>query len=184
MRTKRLITVLLAAALVAGLGAVALAADQGGAAGRGQMRAGAPPPGTAARVIGQIKIDGIPGPGAGGTIDIRAFSWGMSQPGAAVPGTGRAYKPTFDLFTIVKGLDVTSPRLFLTAATGRVIKTVEIRVAGGRQKITLTDVFVASVKASQAGAAADVPVEEVSFNYAKIEIRSGSVKASWDVRGG
>ncbi len=183
MGKLKLAGAMLLTALVAGLGA-AFAASNGGEAARRPARAAVVPPGNAQQVVGRVTIDGIAGEGAGGSIDIRSFSWGVSQGGGSKAGGGAAGKATFDVFTVVKGLDIASPRLVVASASGEHVRSVRIEIAGGKQTITLTDVLISSVKASQNGAQGDIPLEEVSFNYAKLELEHKSGKSSSPVKGG
>jgi type VI secretion system secreted protein Hcp len=149
-------------------------------------------------------------------IDVMSFSWGMSQTGiSATGGGGGAGKVQVHDFTIVKKTDASSPLLFLNCASGAHIKeaTLVVRKAGGEQlefmKIKLTDVLISSYKPAGAEAnligllqpahAVDVsrdeiPVEQITLNFAKIEFsyqpqgadgkaHGGPILAGWDVKG-
>ena len=102
-------------------------------------------------------------------------------------------------FSIVKTLDKTSPKLALFCCNGSHVKNIKMelcRATGDRQpymKYALKDVIVSSFRPegnAQGGEA--LPLEEVSFNYGKIEWTytvtdhttgkpTGEVKAYWDL---
>jgi type VI secretion system secreted protein Hcp len=167
-----------------------------------------------------LKLDGIKGESADakhkGEIDIMSFSWGAAQTGvSATGGGGGAGKVKFHDFQITKKTDAASPLLFLNCANGAHIKEANfvVRKAGGEQleylKIKLTDVLVSSYKpagtesaliglllpAVQPAAAAgdEIPVEQVTLNFAKVEFsyqpqgadgkaQGGPILAGWDVK--
>jgi len=147
-----------------------------------------------------IKIDGIPGESSDlkhkEWIEIESFNHGVSQPAGGVQsGAGRtAGKATHEDLKFVHALDKASPKLALYCCNGKHIPKVEIELCSQVDqttfyKITLADVIVSSVKPG--GSVSDVlPLEEVSFNYAKIEWdyriysagkMSEQVKESWDL---
>jgi type VI secretion system secreted protein Hcp len=145
-----------------------------------------------------LKIDGIAGESRDskhkGEIELESFSWGATQ--AVRPGGGgRAGKVQMQDFHFVMSVNKASPKLFLACASGQHLKhaTLVARKAGkGQQEFLLykfTDVLISSY---QTGGTEDVvPVDQVSFNFAKIEIEfrpqkpDGSLgpaeKAAWDV---
>lgn len=170
MNRLKLAGALLVVGIVGGGAVAAVAATRGGDAARATQEI---PAGTATRVIGSMTVDGIPG-----AISIRSFSGGVGVVRAP------AGKARFDEIRVVKQVDASSPRLFLTVAEGSHWKTVRIELAGGRHVLTLTDVIFTSVKPSQAGAPNDELLEEVSLDYGKIEIedKPSGKKAGWDVR--
>jgi type VI secretion system secreted protein Hcp len=156
-----------------------------------------------------------------GEIDIMSFSWGLTQTGThGVGGGGGAGKVNVQDISITKKVDSASPLLFLNCASGTHIKegTLVVRKAGGTQleylKIKLTDVLVSSYEpygetgatgAAPAGSAAnlrkdkwhvaadEIPLEEVSLNFGKVEYsyqpqgadgkaQGGPILAGWDVK--
>ena len=166
-----------------------------------------------------LKIDGIKGESADskhkGEIDIESFSWGMDQAGvSATGGGGGAGKVNVHDFSITKKTDAASPLLFLNCANGAHIKEANfvVRKAGGEQleylKIKLTDILVSSYKpasdneliglllpAVQASGQSNsqIPSEQVTFNFAKVEFayqpqgadgkaQGGPILAGWDVK--
>ncbi len=159
-----------------------------------------------------LKIDGVKGESADakhkGEIDVISFSWGMSQTGtSAAGGGGGAGKVHVHDFAITKKTDAASPLLMLNCANGAHIKEASfvVRKAGGEQleylKIKLTDVLISSYQPSSdsgsplsAGKGADeIPMEQISLNFAKVEFsyqpqgadgkaQGGPILAGWDVK--
>ncbi len=149
-----------------------------------------------------LKIDGIPGESRDskhkGEIELESFSWGATQalhPGGG--GGGGAGKVQMQDFHFVMSMNKASPKLFLACASGQHLKhaTLVARKAGKDQQEFLvykfTDVLVSSY---QTGATQDdVPMDQISFNFARIEIEyraqkaDGTLtppeKAGWDVKG-
>jgi type VI secretion system secreted protein Hcp len=123
-----------------------------------------------------LKIEGIEGDSQDskhkGEIEVLSFHWNVSHPAAGKPGgVGRAKLTDFQ---IVKNLDRASPLLFEACCSGDHISDAlfTARKAGGDKfeflKIKLSDVIITSV--SPAGTpGSDLPVEQVTFNFAKIE---------------
>jgi type VI secretion system secreted protein Hcp len=152
-----------------------------------------------------LKIDGIPGesPDAKhkGEIDLEAFSWGAANVGAQPggPGGGAGKVALQDLHFTTK-VNKASPMLFLACATGKHIKQAILtaRKAGKTQQefliIKMTDVLISSYQASGSEAGADLPMDQVSFNFARLDYEyrpqnpDGSlgppVKSGWDVKKG
>lgn len=159
-----------------------------------------------------------------GEIDILSFSFGASQTGThSSGGGGGAGKVQIHDIHFTKKVDASSPLLFLNCANGAHIKEANlvVRKAGGTQleflKIKLTDVLVSSIKPHgegeqnerrggakgsyqtlEAGAVRswgdEVPFEDLSLNFAKIEYsyqpqgsdgkaQGGPILAGWDVKG-
>jgi type VI secretion system secreted protein Hcp len=151
-----------------------------------------------------LKLDGIKGESADakhkGEIDIMSFSWGAAQTGvSATGGGGGAGKVQFQDIHFVKKTDASSPLLMLNCATGTHIKegNFVVRKAGGTQleylKIKLTDVLVSGFKEHGASSGGDIPSEEISLNFAKVEYsyqpqgadgkaQGGPILAGWDVK--
>ena len=111
-------------------------------------------------------------------IEVLSFSWGVAQQTAQGQGPGAAGGRTeVQDFSIVKNYDAASPRLFVAACTGQHLQSAlfTVRKAGENPleflKVTLSDVLVSSVTpAGSAAGAPSVPLETVSFNFAKIDI--------------
>jgi type VI secretion system secreted protein Hcp len=129
-----------------------------------------------------LKIDGVKGESVDKThkdeIVIESFSWGVANMGAGYAGSaGRATgKSSPSDFSIVKKIDKASPDLFAACASGKHTKEmlVTLRKAGGTPLEYLTykfsDVMVSSYQAG-GSSGGDLPVESISFNYAKVEIK-------------
>jgi type VI secretion system secreted protein Hcp len=153
-----------------------------------------------------LKVDGVPGESSDDKhkewIELLSYSHGVSQPGSgsASSGGGRsAERCDHQDFSVVKTLDKASPKLALYCCNGKHLKEVSVelcRATGDKQKYMaykLSDVIVSSVRpggSAQGGEA--LPLEEVSFNYGKIEWTytetdhktgkaKGDVKANWDL---
>lgn len=107
-------------------------------------------------------------------IDVESWSWGVSNSGSgAVGGGGGAGKATPTDLVIVKRVDKASPKLFLSCATGQHIQELFLTARRGSTKqvyleYKLEDVLVSSFQ--DAGNQGEAPLEQVSFNYAKIEM--------------
>jgi type VI secretion system secreted protein Hcp len=128
-----------------------------------------------------IKFDGIKGESADAKhkdeIDIESWSWGVTQTAGAGTGRGaRAGKVAMQDFHFVMRLNKSSPKLMEACATGQHIKmaTLTARKAGKSQMDYLTfkfhDVLVSSYQTGGTQHADLVPTDQVSFNFAKIEV--------------
>jgi type VI secretion system secreted protein Hcp len=128
-----------------------------------------------------LKIDGIEGESQDnehkGEIDIESFSWGATQSGTiAVGGGGGAGKVSMQDFHFAMGANKATPILFLACAQGDHIKNAILtcRKAGKEQqeflKVTMSDVLVSSFQTGGSGAGDVVPTDQISLNFAKIEV--------------
>jgi type VI secretion system secreted protein Hcp len=127
-----------------------------------------------------IKFDGIKGESPDAKhkdeIDIESWSWGEVQAGASGPGGGGAGKVSMQDFHFVMRLNTASPGLMKACATGKHIKTATMtaRKAGKGQMDYLTfkfhDVLVSSYQTGGSEHSDVVPTDQVSFNFAKIEV--------------
>jgi type VI secretion system secreted protein Hcp len=134
-------------------------------------------------------------------IEILSFSHGISQPNAGSRSSGgaaSAERANHQDFSIVKTLDKASPKLMLACCNGEHIAEVILelcRATGDKQKYMeykMTDVIVSSVRPGGSSKGGEnLPLEEVTFNYGKIEWTytatdhktgkgAGDVKAHWD----
>lgn len=135
-------------------------------------------------------------------IEILSYNHGVSQPGSGSVSSGgsrTAERCEHQDFSIIKTLDKASPKLNLFCCNGTHIPEVVVelcRAGGDKQKYMqykMTDVIVSSVRpggSSQGGE--NLPAEEVTFNYGKIEwtytetdhasgAPKGDVTAFWDM---
>lgn len=152
-----------------------------------------------------LKLDGIEGESADkkhkNEIDVLSYSWGLSQQGTSgAGGGGGAGKVSFHELQFVARTQKSSPKLFLTCASGKHVKTgvLTVRRAGAKQfeflKLTLTDVLVRSFEQIAHADEADGPLEEVGLSFAKFRIEytqqsasgaaGGVTSAEWDLKAG
>lgn len=128
-----------------------------------------------------LKFDGIKGESTDAKhkdeIDIESWSWGATHAGGARSGRGAgAGKVSMQDFHFVMRLNKASPALMRACATGQHIKTATLsgRKAGKGQQDYLTfkfhDVLVSSFQTGGSEGAEIDPVDQVSFNFAKIEV--------------
>lgn len=150
-----------------------------------------------------LKIEGIDGESQDGKhkgeIDLESWSWGATQGGThSMGGGGGAGKVQMHDLSIVKKIDKSSTKLFLACANGEHIKKAVLvaRKAGKDQqeyfKMTLTDLLVSSFQSSGHGQGDALPVDQISLNFAKVEVSykeqkadgslGGEIKAGWDVK--
>jgi len=131
-------------------------------------------------------------------MEIESFSWGATQLGTSSHGTGAGGgKVSMNDFHFVMRNNSASPTLFLFCANGKHLKDAKLtcRKAGGTQQnfleVTMTDVLISSFQTggSQAG---EVPMDQISLNYSKIEINylaqdekgitKSAAKKWWDMK--
>ncbi|MBE0541993.1 MAG: type VI secretion system tube protein Hcp [Verrucomicrobia bacterium] len=126
-----------------------------------------------------LKIDGIEGESGDAKhkneIDIMSWSWGESNSGShAYGGGGGAGKVSMQDFSFTMTVNKSSPKLVLACASGQHIKNALLtcRKAGKEQqeylKIKFTDLLVSSFQTG-GSSGAEVPVDSISLNFAKIE---------------
>jgi type VI secretion system secreted protein Hcp len=147
-----------------------------------------------------LKLDGIDGESTDAAhakwIEVESFSWGVSNPTTISSTTGGAGsgKAIPSDFSLVIPVSSASPKIFLKVVSGQHIAsaTLSARKAGGKGsneflKYDLDTVFVSSLTTEGSG---DVPMEQISLRFAKIEVAytpqkpDGSadlpVTAGWD----
>jgi type VI secretion system secreted protein Hcp len=127
-----------------------------------------------------LKIDGVPGEsektGHKDEIEIESWSWGETNSGSSATGGGAGTgKVTMQDFSFAMTINKASPKLFLSCATGKHIKEALLtcREAGGKQqeylKIKFADLLISSYQTGGSGTAVK-PVEQITFNFTKIEL--------------
>ena len=153
-----------------------------------------------------LKIDGVPGECTDDKhkdwIEVLSYSHGVSQPSSGSVSSGgarSAERCDHQDLSVVKTLDKASPKLSLFCCNGTHVKEVKVelcRATGNKEKYMeyiMSDVIISSVRpggSSQGGET--LPLEEVSFNYGKIEWAyvetdhktgkpKGSTKSHWDL---
>jgi type VI secretion system secreted protein Hcp len=160
-----------------------------------------------------LKLDGVPGESQDKTHkdEIHVLQWSIAaaQPGASAIGGqgGGVGKVQFRDFHISKQVDKASPKLMVACASGQHFTNLVFtaRRAGGTQAdywtMKLQNVLVSSYEANSnfnynegAGASGDktsMPVESVTFNFAKIDItyntqnpdgtKGAAIAGGWDL---
>ena len=149
-----------------------------------------------------LKIDGVQGESADskhkGEIELESFSWGETNSGGhGGPGGGAGKVSVQDLHFVMK-LNKASPKLLLVCALGQHLKSAVLtgRKAGKQQQEFLvykfTDLLVSSYQTTASSQDLEGPLDQVSFNFAKIEVEyrpqkaDGSldapINAGWDVK--
>ena len=137
-----------------------------------------------------IKIEGIEGAslikGHKGEIDVLAFSWGISNSSTAGGGGGAGGNAQVSDFSFSKELAKDSPELFVSVCKGdhhdQAVLTVEGVASDPKglsksfYKVTFGDVLISSV--SLGGSENSVPQENVTLNFAKVEIEYRDQKGS------
>ena len=130
-----------------------------------------------------IKISDIPGESTDDKhkdwIEVLSFSGGVSQRSsgsASTAGGASAERADFADFSIVKALDKASPKLALACASGTHIREVVLELcrAGGDKvkyyEVKLTNSIISSYRPGGSSHGGEtLPLEEISFNYGKIE---------------
>ncbi len=134
-----------------------------------------------------LKLDGIDGESLDhkhkGEIELASFSFGLANPGSHNLGSGAAAgKVSFQEFHFTSKVTKASPKLMLACAGGQHIKegTVTVRKAGGESSDNATQEFlfykfqtvvITSVQdGGTGGGSGDLPVESVSFVFAKVNV--------------
>lgn len=150
-----------------------------------------------------LKIDGIEGESADskhkGEIELESWSWGETNAGSHhAGGGGGAGKVQMQDFHFVMKHNKASPKLFLACAGGDHIKKAQLtcRKAGKDQQeflvVKFEDLLVSSYQAGGSAQAQIIPQDQISLNFAKIEVEykeqkpDGSlgspVKAGWSLK--
>ena len=150
-----------------------------------------------------LKIDGVEGESQDhkhkAEIDLESWSWGETNSGShAAGGGGGAGKVTMQDFHFVMHVNKASPKLFLACATGQHIPKAVLtcRKAGKEQqeylKVTFSDLLVSSYQTGGSGGSDVLPMDQISLNYAKMELEykeqkadgtlGGAVKAGYDLK--
>jgi len=150
-----------------------------------------------------LKLDGIEGDstddGHKNWIEILSYNHGLSQAiggSRSGGGAGTAGRCDHQDFSIAKELDKATPALNLHCCNGKHIPKVTVELCRSGEdknlfmKYLLSDVVISSITpgGSQGG---DMPLEDVSLNYGKIEWeytvtdaktgrKGGVVKTHWD----
>jgi type VI secretion system secreted protein Hcp len=141
-----------------------------------------------ARVDYFIKFDGIKGESTDAKhkeeVDVESWSWGETNVAGPVHGGGGgAGKVSMQDFHFTMHLNTASIGLMKACATGQHIKgaTLSARKAGKEQQeylvIKFDDVLISSYQTGASEGADIVPTDQVSFNFAKIDVEYRQQKA-------
>lgn len=141
-----------------------------------------------------LKIEGVDSESTDdkfkGWIEVESWSWGATNSGTAGSGGGAgAGKVARQDFHFTKKLDKSSPVLFQNTNLGTHLKKADFvtRKAGGGQqeyfKVTFEDVLISSYQVGGTGADGVIPVEQVSLNFAKMEMIYKEQKADGSLGG-
>jgi type VI secretion system secreted protein Hcp len=150
-----------------------------------------------------LKIDGIDGESGDSKhkneIELQSWTFGATQSGTMHSGGGGGSgKVSVQDLHFVTHVSKASPKLFLACCNGEHIKKAVLvaRKAGKEQqeylKITMSDLLVSSYQGGGSSHDGIVPVDQVSLNFAKIEIEykeqksdgtlGGVVKTGYDLK--
>ncbi len=150
-----------------------------------------------------LKIDGIPGESQDakhkGEIDLQSFSWGeTNESGPSRAAGAAAGKVAMQDFHFATRVNKASPVLFLSCAMGKHIKEAVLtaRKAGKEQQEFLvfkfSDLLISSYQIGGAEAEGEIPMDQVSFDFSRIDFDyraqkpdgtfAGPIKAGWDVK--
>ena len=150
-----------------------------------------------------LKLKGIEGESTDhkhkNEIDLESWSWGETNSGTGHGGGGHGGgKVAMQDFHFVMKMSKASPKLFLACASGEHIGEglLTCRKAGKDQQeylvIKFTDLMVSSYQTGGSAHGELVPTDQVSLNFAKIEVDykeqkqdgtlGGSTKAGWNAK--
>jgi type VI secretion system secreted protein Hcp len=135
-----------------------------------------------------LKIDGIDGESMDhkhkAEIQIESFSWGATNSGSHALGAGGGSgKVSMQDFHFTMPVNKATPKLMLACANGQHIKKAVLtcRKAGKEQqeymKVTFTDLLVSSYQTGGSGGSNVLPIEQISLNFAKVEMEYKEQKA-------
>jgi type VI secretion system secreted protein Hcp len=127
-----------------------------------------------------LKIKDIPGESQDDKhkdeIDLESWSWGEANSGShAAGGGGGAGKVSMNDFSFSMRINKASPKLFLACASGQHISEAMLtcRKAGKDPqeylKIKFNDLLISNYQTGGSGGDV-VPIEQITFNFAKIEL--------------
>lgn len=130
-----------------------------------------------------------------GWIEVESWSWGVSQSSGGADG-GASGKASFQDFHFTKRLDKSSPMLAKACIEGRHLLKVTFEdyatdAKGKNQtylQITFEDVLISSYQIGGQGGSDQLPMEEISFAYSKIEFKyigsdpAPGTQFGWDLK--
>jgi len=135
-----------------------------------------------------LEIDGIKGEATDAThkdkIQLQSFAWGCSNAGRFAENSGGgAGKAVFQDFSFTMAMNIASPDLFLSCATGKHIAKAQLicRKAGGKQeeflKVEFKDILISSYQTGASSHGDPVPTESISFNFAIVKFEYAAQKS-------
>jgi type VI secretion system Hcp family effector len=127
-----------------------------------------------AAVQGQIPSDG--------TIAILSYQWsGLQTPTDQATGQA-AGKVQLGQFTFTKVVDSATPKLFVAEATNEHLSTIVVTVApqgsDTLETLKFSNAAITSIQQGVTGAAGDLPLEQVTFTFSKVELDAASSSSS------
>jgi len=131
------------------------------------------------RIIGQI--EGL------GQFEVLAFSWGVSNSGTThTGGGGGAGKASFQDVSFTKYTDALTPVLLVAVASGEHFPKASLTYADSKGKpilvLEMESLLLTSL--SLGGAASESALtENLTINFAKVKLTSGTVSGSWNIAG-
>jgi type VI secretion system secreted protein Hcp len=149
-----------------------------------------------------LKVEGVDGESTDdkhkGEIELESWSFGGTNPGSfSSGGGGGTGKVALSDFHFVKKVDKASAKLLASCCSGEHLKkaTLVCRKAGKTPQefltIILSPVLVSSFQGGGSAGSDIVPMDQVSFNYGKIEFKykeqkpdgslGGEIIGGWDV---
>jgi len=127
-----------------------------------------------------LKITGVKGESTDAKhtneIQVETFGFGVSNTGSAAGGGGGAGKTTTQDFSFAGGLTSAGPQLFLACASGKHFPDAVLTVRRSGQKdvefyrLKFSDILISSYAEAGTAATDGVPLDHVTFNFAKLEI--------------
>jgi type VI secretion system Hcp family effector len=137
-------------------------------------------------VVGTITLD-LTSQGNLGPVQIRSYQWAMTRPFDTTSGQASG-RITPTPFKIVKLVDAATPRLLQAMVTNEQISRLDVAIAGPNgetlQQLRFEDVVVIGRVQGDTGAVGDVPLEEISFGYRRVEETVGGASAIFVALGG
>ncbi len=137
-----------------------------------------------AAVQGQIPSDG--------TIAILSYQWsGLQTPTDQATGQA-AGKVQLGQFTFTKVVDGSTPKLFVAETTNEnlsIVVTVAPQGSDTLETLKFSNAAITSIQQGVTGAAGDLPLEQVTFTFTKVELAAasssstggGTVTGGWDL---
>lgn len=136
------------------------------------------------------------------TIQLQSWSWGETQTGSfASGGGGGGGKVNMQDFHFVMKMNKASTLLFQYCANGGHIPSATLycrKAAGSTEPLTyftvkFADLLISSYQTGGSGGSDDIPIEQISFNFAKIfcsyqpqgkdgKKDGAAIEAGWDLK--